>query len=254
MTVILRHIVVAYVSAQLCGSSLGAQTNRVEHYGEVRPEPVPIFTNRDEAVELMINDANRIASALHLAEKLPITTSDLTGVFVYPSHLRNPRKAIGRVDTVKYDYCFSYDSKFCFLLGKHQEDNMRQLRQQFTLWPIDRLRESNQGAYLVATQLLDAISMDVKGLNRDCKLHIRPMETEGAGRSARFLPLYDIYWTRKSQVGSVASVRLFYPTKTLLQLCVDDPKYNHWQPLRFTNTNSVALQTNVSAKTNAPRR
>ena len=228
MTAILRHIVVAYVSAQLCGSSLGAQTNKVEHQpGEVRPKTLPIFTNRDEAVELMINDANRIASALHLAEKLPITTSDLTGVFVYPSHLRNPRKAIGRVDTVNMIIAFRMILKFCFLLGKHQEDTVLNYASNLHCGLSTDCGKATRERIWSQSINLDAISMDVKGLNRDCKLHIRPMETEGAGRSARFLPLYDIYWTRKSQVGSVASVRLFYPTKTLLQLCVDDPKYNH---------------------------
>lgn len=210
--------------------------------------------NRDEALDLMIQDANRVASELHLAEQLPIKRSDLTTVFLFPSHLPNPEKAIGRVDTAKYDYCFAYDRKFSFLLGKHQEDDMRQLRQQSTLWPISRLRESNQGAYVVATQLLEAVSMDVKSLNRDCKLHIRPIEIEGAGRTASFLPLYDIYWMRKGKNGSVASVRLFYPTKTLLQLCVNDPKYNLRKPLQFTSRDLQFSQTNLPAGTNRSAR
>ena len=82
--------------------------------------------------------------------------------------------------------------------------------------------------------------MDVDGLNNDCNLHVQPAAVRGQGANASFLPVYWVYWTRGEKGhGSVASVKFSAPTKTLMQLRVENSDYILRQPLRFTNLNAL---------------
>jgi len=178
-------------------------------------------------------EANRVAQELQLPEQLPIIDTNLVRSYITPNGMLRFTRAIGNVTTSNYTYYVSVDGKFSFLESAHQDSLRLKWFTEYS-WPISRL--DTNAAYQLATQWLADVSMDVQGLNRDCNLHIRPTAVRGEGATARFLPLYWVYWTKGTEgQGSMASVGLFLPTKTLLQLRVENTQYILRKPLQFTN-------------------
>lgn len=183
-----------------------------------------------EAFRLVVQEANRVATELRLPEKLPITEADLVERFINAFGYAHVRKAIGNVKTSNYTYYVSQGNKFSYLEGTHQAEDCRRYQQSYT-WPLSRM-DTNE-AYQLASQWLAALSMDVESLNRHCQVHVQPCIADNDGQSGHFIPLYWVYWTKRpAEGGSVASVQLFAPTKTLLQLRVEDPVYILRDPLR----------------------
>jgi hypothetical protein len=201
-----------------------------------------------EALKLMLHEANQVAAELELQERLPIEATNLVEHFVVPFGYAHIKKAIGTITTENYVYSMARDDKFCYLVGTHQNADCRKYQEQY-MWSISRT-DTNQ-AYQLATQWLTAVSMDVKALNRDYSVVIETDHDYIITLPGKFVPIYDVYWHDKERTGSVASVRLFTPTKTLLELRVEDPKYILRKPLVFTNL--VALFQGVAKiSTNHP--
>ena len=181
-----------------------------------------------EAQRLLLQEANQIANVLNLDEQLPITESNVVRSFILPLVGARSWKAIGTISTRSYTYCVSKSNQFCYLMGRHQEEDLHRWKTEY-VWPVSRM--DNNAAYQLATQWLSAISIDVKRLERECRLHVNAAVPQE--RAKRFVPLYSVYWTSKERErrGSVASVQLFLPTKTLVQLHVEDPRYNLRVPI-----------------------
>jgi hypothetical protein len=211
-----------------------------------------VFSTNDysiKALTFMLQDANVIASQLKLDESFPINSSSLIRQFVCPFAMSQSWKAVGSMVTSNYAYFFSKGNKFSYLNDVHEEQKIGQWQEQY-YWPISKL--DNHSAYQLATQWLSTVLVDVDGLNRECRVHIYARTPQGLQAGANFLPLYMVYWVKKSpQSGSVASVELFAPTKTLLQLRVEDPKYILRPPLEIQNLEYL-LSTNTVTGTNAP--
>ena len=104
--------------------------------------------------------------------------------------------------------------------------------------------------------------MDVKGLNRDCELHV-DLTTDmlpGEQKKARkqITPLYFVSWQPRGKkddsADAAAYVELYLPTKQLLQLSVKDSRYILRPPLVFTNLAALfpgkaVIVTNYPVKT-----
>jgi hypothetical protein len=98
--------------------------------------------------------------------------------------------------------------------------------------------DTNQ-AYQLATQYLARVSMDVAGLNRDCRLIVEPYGYFPSP-GGKFVPIYLVAWVRHDlQYGATASVIIFTPANKLLSLRVEDSRYILRKPLIFTNLNSL---------------
>lgn len=198
----------------------------------------------EKASRFVLQEANQVASELGLAESLPIREGDLVEMFIAPRRSACRHRGIGTVTTSNYVYCVSIGNKFSYIIGKHQLEDCVEWEKDY-LWPISRL--DTNGAYQVASQWLTAISMDVEALNRDYRLFIDPDKIYVRAPPGKFVPVYWVGWYKKhkpdpnimvshpTEWESVASVFLFAPTKTLLQLRVEDPKYILRKPLQFTN-------------------
>ena len=199
---------------------------------------------RQEALRLVVEEANRVASELQLPESLPISETNLVAWYLSAPHMAHTLGgAVGNITTSNYTYYISVANKFSFLVRAHLQAEYDQLRQQY-LWPMSRM--DTNAAYQVATQFLAAASMDAKALNRDCNVHILPFTPEGpSGR--HFVPVYWVYWVRRSEEGrgSVATVELLEPTRTLRQLRVEKPEYILRRPLAITNLKVLLSDTNV---------
>ena len=216
-----------------------------------------------EAFRLMLKEANQVASELRLPEKLPIKENDVTEAYIAPFGIAKVEKMIGSIDTTNYSYCVSQGNKFCYLIKKGLEAKLPKYQEKY-LWPKKRM--DTNGAYQMATQWLSAISMDVGAMNRDLHLIIKPDDSYIRAPHGKFVPVYDINWCTKwkptpgiieedhSKWETVVSVQLFAPTKTLLQLHVENSKYILRQPLVFTNLASLLAVTNVAKPpTSGPR-
>ena len=207
------------------------------------------FTTRqyqNAAFKLVLQEANRVAKELQLPQELPITESNLVEAVITPFGFNYIYKTVGSVTTKHYCYYVSQGNKFSYLEGTHQTEDCNKYQDSY-MWPVSRMN-TNQ-AYKLATQWLAAVSMDVKAINQDCWVTVKLDNAYTHPPPGKFVPIYNVSWRRKgyemsNDVASVihsdvASVGVFTPTKTLLQLRVEDTKYILRKPLVFTNLNSL---------------
>jgi hypothetical protein len=203
---------------------------------------------RNEALRLVIEEANRVAQELNLQEQLPITQTNLLEAYISPPRMAQGMKAIGNITTSNYVYYVSVGNKFSFLVRTHLEEEETQARSKY-LWPVSQV--DTNAAYQLATQFLAAASMDVNALNTNCDLHIDTCLLESA-KGKHFVPLYWITWSEKNNRGlGGASIELFLPTKTILQIHVNKSEYILRKPLEITNLDYLLSQTNAPQATNA---
>lgn len=209
-----------------------------------------------EAFKLVLQEANKAARELRLPEKLPITATDLFEVHISTyGFSRISTKPIGNVSTKDYCYYASIDHKLSYIEGTHQDQDGFRWRRQYK-WPLSRIDTNT--AYQSATQWLAAVHMDVAGLNRDCEVHVVP-DTDWnnpAFHEKTFVPIYEVYWLsrldKRAGYDGKALVRLFLPTKTLMTLRVEDPKYILRPPIVFTNLYDLLSDTNRSIPLHFP--
>lgn len=238
------------------GSPTAHATNRVQ-------QTVPSITNalgkytfeglnfttkayEAEALRLLIQEANDLASELKLPEKLPITGPDLKQVFIckYGISQIEPR-GIGNVRTRNYAYYVSVDHKLSYVERPQQEKECFDWVDRYQ-WPKSQI--DTNAAYSLATQWLAAARMDIQRLNKDCLVKAEPDRFwNGKLNSTNaFVPIYWVSWRSPENIragyGNVASVRMFLPTKTLITLRVEESKYNLRQPLVFTNLNTLLAE------------
>lgn len=205
----------------------------------------PMFTSeafQEEGLRMVIAEANAVARDLRLPESLPIIRSNLTKTFIAPFGYTYIDKRLGNVTTSNYTYNVGYDFKFSDLTVARYDERCLDYREKYQ-WPISRLDTNTP--YHLATQWLAAVRMDVAALNRDCEAHVSvsPYWNDvelGEIPKSRFTPLYYVWWTfrnpntNRAKTGP-AGVELFLPTKTLVALDVNNPKYILRSPLVFTN-------------------
>lgn len=161
------------------------------------------------------------------------------------------KKALGTITTTNYAYFFSRGNRFSYLVNRHQVELCRKFEASSTI-PASMINTNE--AMMLARQWLSALSMDIDGLNRDCMVTVKPDTIYVQPPAGKLVPVYYVLWSKhRAGPGSgVASVRLFTPTKTLLQLRVEDPKYILRNPIVFTNLAELLLgDTNHPAGTNS---
>ena len=195
----------------------------------------PMFTTREfqnEALRLVVEEANKVAKELHLDESLPITRTNLTHTFISGFGFMLESEAVGNVTSSNYWYGVGRGYKFSQLTIANYDARCFEYRDR-SRWPVSRI-ETN-AAYQLATQWLAAAHMDVEGMNRDCRVETIVDEfwnalKPGEKPHGTFVPIYSVTWTKIKKKdarddGSVADVALLAPTKTLLGLTVFDAKY-----------------------------
>lgn len=191
----------------------------------------------EAALKLLLQEANQIALDLRLPEELPITESNLTRSFIGPFGYNLERKCIGNISTKHYCYYVSVGNRFSYLDRLDEDIDYEAYSTSYT-WPISQI-DTNL-AYLQATQWLAAAHMDVIGINRDCQRFVVPDHAYTHAPPGEFVPLYNVYWkSTNGKRDTVASVMFLLPTKTLISLRVEDPKYILRKPLVFSNLEAL---------------
>jgi hypothetical protein len=226
-----------------------APVKSFDETGRKLPPGVPKFVNPDgtlrsinmhfttpayqkEALRLVIAEANQVAGELKLEDELPITQSNMATFHIPPFGFAYAYKMIGFVETTNYAYYVSGNNKFTGVDDTHQNEDCQNYADTYT-WPISRM--DTNAAFQLATQWLAAILVDVKGLNRDCQLNIVPDNVYVRPPRGKFVPVYWVNWIDTNVTDRSVSVFLSLPDKKLLQLRIDDSKYNLRKPVEFTN-------------------
>ena len=222
----------------------------LDNYGKLIPGRLTFTTlaYQQEAFARVLQEANQVAKDLKLPEKLPIMPTNLVQVFnpEYGFSQLKP-KSIGNVHTTNYGYFVSIAHKLSYVEATHQDENTLKWMKQYR-WPNSQI--DTNFAYQLATQWLAAAHMDVEALNHDCTLHVEPdrfanQDLKGTGK---FVPIYDVYWVsaqnKAEGYGDVADVMLLAPTRTLMSLRIEDPKYILRPAIEFTNLAELLAQTN----------
>jgi len=272
----LRSLLIVFMTVTACHSTAQAQTPPVASYlmpdydetGRPLPPGVPRavdtngnvvyipprFTTRayqKEAIKLVTQEANQVAQELRLPEDLPITESN-TEAYISPFGFAFAHRMVGTITTTIYCYYVSQGNKFSYLEGTHQLEDCQKYLAGYT-WPLGRI--DTNAAYQLATQWLVAVHMDVASLNRDCSESVTLDNAYVQAPPGKFVPIYDVSWIpRNGKNPCAADVRLFTPTKALLQLRVEDQKYILRKPLVFTNLAALfpgiaPIHTNYPVKT-----
>jgi len=212
------------------------------------------------ALELLLREANQVARELNLPEKLPIMESNVVGGFICPFGFAYNEQSIGRITTRNYDYGVTKRNKFSRLVIANYQKTCVEYENQYVL-PIEQL--DTNGAYQLGIQWLAAARMDVKGLNRDCQVHVELSPYWNGIRQGEklqtktFVPIYVVYWTgpadeMEEEMGMKADpkadIELLAPTRMLLQFSVYDPKYILRQPLVFTNLAVLIGEENLPSR------
>ncbi len=209
---------------------------------------------QNEALRLVIEEANKAAIQLRLPEELPICETNITRKFI-DTYGMSFLGSIGNIGTRNYSYFVSVGHKLSYVDLTHTDENCIKWREDY-LWATNRI--DTNAAYQMATQWLAAASMDVDGLNRACTVQIVPNKywNSGLQKKGQFVPIYDVFWlsskNRAENYGDTAYVSLFAPTKTLISLNVRDSKYILRRPLVFTNLDSLLRSSNAPVLTNYP--
>jgi len=197
---------------------------------------------QQEALRLLLEEANSVAKILNLSEKLPINNSNVVEVYFRPPGL----VALGSVSTSNYVYFASVGRTFSGLDQRRQVESFYEAKEKYQ-WPVSRL--NTNAAYQTATQMMSAVGMDVNALNRDCKVDTRASFPD-APEKAFFLPVYRVSWLKDGK--SVASFEFLEPTKTVRHISVFDPQYILRKPKEIPNLAELLQQTNTLTQTNAP--
>jgi hypothetical protein len=222
----------------------------------------PAFTTREfrnEALRLVIEEANKVAKELNLPESFPITRTNLMDAFISGFGYMLDRRAVGTITTSNYWYGIGRDYKFSGLTVANYDARCFEYRDKYRL-PVSQI--DTNAAYHLAMQWLAAAGMDVNGLNRDCEARVavspywNGLDKLGEKpREQTFAPIYYVWWrsakNRADEQDGPASVELLLPTKTLIQLSVDDPKYILRKPVVFTNL-AALFPGKATIKTNWP--
>lgn len=209
---------------------------------------------REKALQILIDEANRLARDLDLPENMPIREANLVEISIPPPRIAREISSIGMVATSNYIYV-AHSAKGPIgefrLTRTHLESEYEALSQYKWRWS----QLDTNAAYKMAAQWMNAASMDLVGLNRDCQVFIEPWTPGGKGTNY-FVPLYRVKWkikTSKNSVGdfdsfngwrTVALVELFLPSGTLRQLYVKDSKYILRNLVCVTNEDYLLSQTN----------
>jgi hypothetical protein len=192
---------------------------------------------QDEALSLVISEANKVANELHLAESMPITSTNIMRSYISPFGFAYKSKKIGNISTSHYTYGVEQDYKFSDLTIADYDKHVIDYRA--TVFVPNNDIDTNS-AYQLAAQWLKAIRVNVDGLNRDCRVRVAlSSDLDGTERpQGKCTPIYVVSWTPRKKVNRYdrgAYVELFLPTQTLLQLSVSSPRYIMRQQIGFTN-------------------
>jgi hypothetical protein len=222
----------------------------------------------------MLAEVNYFGPRLALPMRFPVVESDLRIAVVAPPDMLNfdnppTFDLVGRMATEQYSFSFSRHGQICSVTKLHPWGHMT-IAERNDLLAAQKSAITENDAYRIATNWLDATSVDVKKLDRSCSMTV---EHEFRWRNhiengpKDYLPLFQVKWG--SPLNPKVVVEIDGRTKELLQMQLGDnsivkrtgwslpPESHHWLStisdadfLTFSVTQrsnliSAAISTNI---------
>ena len=165
----------------------------------------------------MLKEANEYAKRLSLPETLPITTLSLKEVHISPSAIASRFGALGSFRTEHFSYGFGKGRKLCYIT-RRAKDNPQSLYDQHKHLAISPSMVNTNSAYVMATQWLGKVFVDLPRLSRNATLSVEPWRILGMTTAK-----YTVEWQEGGK--PTAQVTLIEPTAELVVLRVEQPQY-----------------------------
>jgi hypothetical protein len=200
---------------QLLSENILAQANAL---GE-KQNLVSNSTYQSEVLKNMLREADTYALSLGLRETHPLTTNSLTEIYISPPELANQHDGLGSLRTKSYSYAFGRGKRLAYITRLPSPENSKKsLYDANKHLAIAPALVNTNAAFLLATQWLGKAFVDVTRLTASNSVSIKPWKILDMVTSK-----YTVEWMREGE--PVARVVLIEPTKELLVLRVEDPKY-----------------------------
>jgi hypothetical protein len=193
------------------------------------------------ALQAMLSDVNRVCTDLHLPEKLPVETGDLTEIRIETPFFSDHQHRFATICTSNYVYAANIGNKLCYINKNFREqDESRFLLGIKSRYTASMSEANTLQAYVIATQWLASASIDVAALGRDCHVESTPWSLD----KNQCVPLYTFRWIR-GQEEEIATVEVLEPERLLLKLWVENADYIKRRSLALPNRESLLAQTNA---------
>jgi len=198
---------------------------------------------KEAALDLLLMEVNKLGPALGLPDRFPLRASDLTEVSMGSPFISERLGRFGSVATEDFTYSAAMGNKLS-VIGKNfrSQDEGRYLASLKTKYALPKIQINTNAAYMLATQWLSAISVDVKALERDFKIRIKPWDLGN-----QFVPLYEVAWIKDNNPaeGAAALVEVLEPERVMKSLAVYKAEYIKREPLSVANREKLLSQTNA---------
>ena len=200
---------------------------------------------KEAALDVLLQEVNRVAHDMQLPEKLPIERADLVETHVAAPFWSEHVGGFGSITTRNYDYSASVGNKLSYIVRNLGPSDQREqaynnsLKARY-LAPINQM--DTNAAHAMATQFLASAGVDVLALERDYRKEILAWEV-----GDKFVPVYSIRWHQPYDITSgppaPAFVQLLAPERRLLQMHVESEKHLRRKRLVVPNRDRLLQQT-----------
>jgi hypothetical protein len=201
---------------------------------------------KQEALNVMLAEVNKLCRRLGLLEKLPVQFSNLVEIMIEPPFIADHQ---GRFATICTDnYVYGADAyKLSYINTSHrfhgaESWHLASLKNRYA---VAKHQLNTNNVYMLATQWLAAASVDVNALEREYKAIICPWDL-GDGR---YVPLFTVTWVKgdnlQEDVVTAATVEVLEPERSLQKLWVEKPEYITSDPLVVMDRDRLLLTTNL---------
>jgi hypothetical protein len=146
---------------------------------------------------------------------------------------------LGTMATSNYVYYFASGRKFTGVDVMHHGESWPKVKSDYKNWPISLL--DTNAAFKAGLEIMKSASADVAGLAKDCTIELNSVLPEGE-HGKHFIPDYWIHW-RKGE-DCVAYLEFIYPTRSVRQLHVYDPKYMLSKRVEIPNLRELLMEGN----------
>jgi hypothetical protein len=203
---------------------------------------------KEAALQVMLSRVNALCQALDLPLQLPIKSKDVTEAIIETSYIADHLGSFATLYTERYIFAAQADNKLSFVTMNFRDgmepNFLSSVKKRYTM-PKSQI--STNAAYALASLWLEAIGVDVRALERDCKIWVSFWDWD---TGSSFVPLYEVHWTR-NRLKDAAFVALLEPERLLKSLIVYDPAYIKSDPISLPNRDQL-LYSEGRARPNRP--
>jgi len=203
---------------------------------------------REGALRVMLSEVNWARKQLDLAGGKTLEASNLTHIAIATPYVTDVQGHFATISDKEYVYCATSSNKLSWIARNFNTlDELNYyafLKSNYSLpiWKVD-----TNSAYLVARKYLEAVSVDVAGMESEFPAAANPWIL-----GTQFVPIYEVVWSRLEDSREVvaAAVEVVQPTGVLKSLIVRDARYLRRPGLQVSDREALLTGTNAVPQPN----